>query len=299
MTTTSPPTNQVYVFPASHAQRGLWFLEQLAPGSALYNLHKGNSIWSEVDAPRLAAALSAVVDRHEALRTAFRSMDGEPVQVVAPAVEVPLPVTDLRHIADADASEPFDLGRWPLLRARLVRMADDHHVFLLTIHHICCDYWSLEIFQDELATLYAAYCDGAEPGDPDLLPELAIQYPDFSEWERRWLAGPEGTEQLDWWRDRLADAATLRLPADRARPPEPSYAGAAHDFEIPPPVHAGLARLGQQERATLFMVTLAAFQALLHRWCGQDDVVVGTPVANRNRADAQDLIGYLVNALVL
>jgi amino acid adenylation domain-containing protein len=303
----SPPSNQVYVFPASHAQRGLWFLDQLTPGSSLYNHHTSKRIRSALDVPALEASVNEIVRRHESLRTAFRSVDGEPVQVVVPRLHIPLPLIDVRDrpphvredeamaLADAQSSTPFDLANWPLLRTTLVRLDDDDHVLLLTMHHNVCDFWSLQIFQEELLATYAAF----SAGRPSPLPEVPIQYADVSEWEREWLESPEGRSHIDYWTHQLADLPVLQLPTDRPRPEVPTYAGAGFDFEVPQHVHTALLRLGQEENASLFMIALAALQTLLFRYTGQEDVVVGTSVANRSRAGTEDIIGYLVNTLVL
>ena len=307
MTARTPEAEQVYVFGASYAQRSLWFLDQLAPGSSFYNLHIGTRLRTAIDVPALERSINEIVRRHESLRTAFKVVDGQPMQVVAPGLQLRLPVTDLRQlpeaereeealrIADEQAQAKFDISRWPLLRASLLVLADADSIFLLTMHHIVCDFWSLELFQEELSTFYEAFCSG----HPSPLPELPIQYGDFAEWERKWLRGPVGQSQMDYWKHQLKDIPVLQLPTDWPRPQVSSFAGAERDFEVPASTHSSLVALAQQERVTLFMVTLAAFQALLHRYTGQDDIVVGTPVANRNRAEVEGLIGFFVNSLVL
>jgi amino acid adenylation domain-containing protein len=299
--------DQVWVFKASEAQRSLWFLEQLAPGRSLYNLHVGKRITSSVDAGVMEASVNEVVRRHEALRTAFRDVDHETSQVIISTLHVPLRVTDLRHlpederedealaVADEEAGRPFDLTTWPLLRTRLVLLTDDESIFLLTIHHILCDYWSLQILEDELSATYAAFASH----QPTPLDGVPLQYADFSEWERAWLAGPGGREQLDHWTSRLADLPDVQLPADHPRPRSPTFAGAALDFEVPQPTYDALRRIGHAEGATLFMVTLAALQTVLQRYTDSDDIVVGTSVANRAHADVERIVGYLVNTLVL
>jgi amino acid adenylation domain-containing protein len=307
MTAATPSAEQVYVFAAASAQRSLWFLDQLVPRSSLYNLHFGTRLWSAVNVPALERSINEIVRRHESLRTAFKAVDGEPMQVVVPKLHVGLPVTDLGHlpeaeredeaarIAGAEAHTPFDLSTWPLLRTRLLRCGNEDYIFLLTMHHIVCDFWSMQVFQEELATLYEAY----RADRPSPLPDLPIQYADFAEWERGWLAGPAGRSHLAYWKSQLADLPVLQLPTDWPRPQVPSFSGAGHDFELPASVHAALLTVSQQENATLFMTMLAAFQVLLHRYTGQDDIVVGTPVANRNRAEVENLIGFFVNSLVL
>ena len=307
MTAASHEAGQVYVFHTSCAQRSLWFLDQLAPGSSLYNLHIGTRLRTTIDVSALERSINEIVRRHESLRTAFKVIDGEPMQVVAPRLQLRLPVTDLRHLPEAEREEEalriandqaqtqFDISKWPLLRASLLVLADEDNIFLLTMHHIVCDFWSLELFQEELSIFYEAFCSGRLSP----LPELPIQYGDFAEWERKWLSGPASQSHMDYWKQQLTDIPVLRLPTDWPRPPVSSFAGAARDFEVPDSIHSSLVALARQERVTLFMVTLAAFQTLLHRYTGQDDVVVGTPVANRNQAGVQGLIGFFVNSLVL
>jgi amino acid adenylation domain-containing protein len=299
--------DEVFVFAASEAQRSLWFLEQLAPGRSLYNLHVGKRISSAVDVEALGASVNEIVQRHEVLRTAFREVDHETKQVIAPRLLVPLPVTDLIHlpeeeretqalaIADDEAGRPFDLTSWPLIRTRLVRLDDEKHLFLLTVHHILCDYWSLQILEDELSAVYEAF----RSRRPSPLTPVPLQYADFSEWEREWLAGPAGIAQLDYWVEHLADLPVVQLPADHARPRTPTFAGAAIDFDVPEATYGALRKLAQDESATLFMVTLAALQTVLLRCTGSEDMVVGTSVANRAHSDVQSLVGYLVNTLVL
>ena len=239
---------QVYVFAASYAQRSLWFLDQLAPGSSFYNLHVGLRLDSPLDVGALDRSINEIVRRHEVLRTAFKAVGGEPMQVVLPELEVPLEVTDLRELdeaeredealrlADEEAARPFDLTRWPLLRTRLLKLGDQDHILLLTMHHIVCDYWSLDVFRHELSLLYDAFRNG----DVSPLDELPIQYADYAEWERTWLDGPDGEACLAYWKTQLADAPLLQLPTERPRPTEPSFAGADHDFEIPPSLHRAL-----------------------------------------------------------
>jgi amino acid adenylation domain-containing protein len=307
MTAAIPSAEQVYVFATASGQRGLWFLDQFVPGSSLYNLHIGTRLWSAVNVPALKQSINEIVRRHEALRTAFKAVDGEPMQVVVPQLHLDLPITDLRHLPEAEREEeaayiaseeaetPFDLSYWPLIRTSLLRCGDEDYIFLLTMHHIICDFWSVQVFQEELSTLYEAYCAGRTSP----LPELPIQYADFAEWERSWLAGPAAQAHLDYWKSQLVDLPVLQLPTDRPKPQVPSFSGAGYDFELPASLRSALLKLSQQENATLFMTMLAAFQALLYRYTGQDDIMVGTPVANRNRGEVQNLIGFFVNSLVL
>ncbi|TML83112.1 MAG: amino acid adenylation domain-containing protein [Actinobacteria bacterium] len=293
--------------PLSFAQQRLWFLDQLAPGNPFYNVPAANRFHFGLNVAVLERALSEIVRRHESLRTRFAVADGHPVQLVEEAAQVELPVLDLSRLpvaereqeavrlATEEAREPFDLERGPLLRARLVRLGPADWVFLLTIHHIACDGWSLGILFQELAALYEAFALGR----PSPLPELPVQYPDFALWQREWLQGEVLERQLAYWRDRLASLPVLRLPTDRPRPAVQQYRGAYHSFTLPAPLVSGLRTLASREEATLFMVLLAAFKALLGRYSGQEDMVVGAPIAGRGRAELEPLIGFFVNSLVL
>jgi amino acid adenylation domain-containing protein len=301
------PLGHAYVFSASYAQRSLWFLDQLSPGSSFYNLHTGTRIWSAVNVTALEQSINEIVRRHDSLRTVFSAVDGEPVQVVAAFLNVALAVTDLRglevaaredealRIATEEAQKPFDLAEWPLLRTQLLRMGEEDHIFLVTMHHIVCDFWSINVFATELNTLYEAF----SAGQPSRLPELPIQYADYADWEWQWMQGPIGTSHLNYWKKQLEDLSALKLPSDKTRPRVSNYAGASHDFSLPEPLYHALVLMSKKEKATLFMTMLAAFQVLLHRYTGQEDIAVGTPVANRNRPEVENLIGFFVNSLVL
>jgi amino acid adenylation domain-containing protein len=297
----------VYVFPASFAERSLWFLDQLAPGSSLYNLHLGRRIYLNLNEVAFEQSINEIVRRHETLRTCFRVVDEEPVQVVASFLTIPLPVSDLRQlneairedraiqIANEEADRPFNLLKWPLMRVRLLRTDEEEYIFLLTIHHIVCDFWSMDVFEMELEVLYRAFA----AGEPSPLPELPIQYADYSEWERQWLQGPIANSHLEYWKRQLRDLEPLQLPSDLPKARSSSYAGSAHDFSIEEPLYRALVQLSKREKTTLFMTMLAAFQTLLFRYTGQDDIAVGTPVANRTRAEVENLIAFFINSLVL
>jgi amino acid adenylation domain-containing protein len=301
------PLGHVYIFPASFAQRSLWFLDQLTPGSSLYNMHIGVRMFANLNIIAFEQSINEVVRRHEMLRTVFDAVDGEPVQVVAPFLHIALIITDLRHldegereeraiqIAVEEAQRPFDLAKWPLLRARLLRLGDEEYIFLLTVHHIVCDFLSINVFQRELETLYEAFCFDR----PSPLPELPIQYADYAESEWQWLQGPIAATHLEYWKKHLEGLEPLRLPSDGSRLNAPSYGGASHDFPIGGPLYRDLVKLSKEQKVTLFMTMLAAFQTLLHRYSDQDDIAVGTPVANRNRPEVEDLIGFFVNSVVL
>ena len=263
-----------YVFPTSCAQRSLWFLDQLAPGTSLYNMHIATRLSSHINVIALEQSLNEVVSRHESLRTVFHAVEGDPVQVVAAFLRLELQMTDLRHltephldeealgIAAEEAQRTFDLAKWPLLRARLIQLGAEDYIFLLTIHHIVCDFWSLSIIQEELAAHYDAFCTG----QPLSLPDLPIQYADYAEWEWQWLQGPIGTAHLEYWKKQLADLPSLSLSTDRPRPKVSTFAGGEHDFSLREDLYRGLVRLSQEEKVTLFMTMLAAFQVLLQRY---------------------------------
>jgi amino acid adenylation domain-containing protein len=304
-----PPRSPADAPPLSFAQQRLWLLDQLQPNTALYLIASAVQMHGSLDVGVLRRSLSALVQRHETLRTTFATASGRPVQRIAGAIRWTLPLVDLHGLpADArqagtqrllvaEAQRPFDLARGPLLRTTLLRVAPDEHILLLTLHHIIADGWSLEIFIRELTSFYAAYATGqAAP-----LPALPIQYADFAIWQRQTLV-QDGTLAADlaYWRTQLAGAPTaLELPTDRPRPTTQAFAGAGERFTISPELTAGLQTLSQHEDSTLFMTLLAAFQALLARYSGQDDILVGTPIANRTHPQLADLIGFFVNLLVV
>ncbi|MDF2630778.1 MAG: lgrC, partial [Symbiobacteriaceae bacterium] len=292
--------------PLSFAQERLWFLDQLEPGSPFYNIPAAWSVTGRLELPVLERSLEALVARHEALRTTFADRAGEPVQLISEAAAVPVVVTDLSDLAQADreaelhrvlsqeATRPFDLRTGPLLRVLLVRLAPEAHVLMLNMHHIVSDGWSMGVLLAELSALYAAFAEG----QPSPLAPLPIQYADFARWQRQWLEGGEADRQLAYWKERMAGApALLELPTDRPRPPVQSHRGALLPVGLPADLAGGLAALGRQEGATLFMTLLAGFQALLARYSGQTDIVVGCPVAGRNRAETEALIGFFVGTL--
>ena len=306
---TAPPLTAVgrdRPLPLSFAQRRLWFLDQLEPGSVDYTVRSLVRLPGKLDVAALDAALCGVLRRHEVLRTRLVvGPDGLPYQVIGPSAPFPLPVADIsgetdplaaaRQLIAQDAVTPFELSAGGLIRASLIRLAADDHVLALSMHHMVFDEWSARILRRELAVLYAAFCRG----EPDPLPPLAVQYADFAVWQRRWLAGEVLAGQLAYWRGRLAGAPVLELPADRPRPPVRSSAGAVAGFSVPAEAAAGLRAVAREAGATMFMTLLAAFAVLLGRYSGQDDVSVGIPVANRNHAGTEDLIGFFVNTLVM
>jgi amino acid adenylation domain-containing protein len=292
--------------PASFAQQRLWFLDQLAPGSSIYNLPLAVSLRGPLAVPALAASLAAVTRRHEALRTSFRLSPAGPVQVVAPAVELRLPVVDLSRLsrqppgeavrlARQESRRPFDLRRAPLLRASLVRLAAEEHQLLLTLGHIVCDGWSVGLLIRELGLLYTA----ARAGRPAAVPELPIQYADFAAWQRRRLSGEMLAGELAFWRRRLDGVRPLDLPTDRPRRSLPGGRGASSPLALAPELAASVERCCRERRITGFMAFLAALAALLNRHTGQTDVAIGTPVAGRTHPQTESLIGFFINTLVL
>ncbi|WP_346364369.1 non-ribosomal peptide synthase/polyketide synthase [Bosea sp. (in: a-proteobacteria)] len=302
------PVPRTGPLPLSFAQERMWFLDRLTGSSAAYNIAGGWRLTGNLDAAALAAAVRAVVDRHEALRTRFPAHDdGQPFQVISPppprvlamidlsALETDRRRSELLRLATREARQPFNLGRGPLLRATLVRLAGREAGLLLTMHHIAADGWSMEIVFKELQVLYQALSTGSEPR----LPELPVQYPDFAVWQREWLRGEILDEQVAFWRRHLAELATPELPTDRPRPAVRAFRGDQLAFRLPAPVGRAFYALGRKRNATLFMTVLAAFQTLLFRYTGQGDVVVGSPVANRNHLGLEELIGFFVNTLAL
>jgi amino acid adenylation domain-containing protein len=291
--------------PLSFAQQRLWFLHQLEPDSTGYNIVRSQRLSGGLDITALRAALDALVQRHEALRTRFVAVDGVPYQIIDPPSGFALDVVDVSDVADPPAAAwarireaaeiPFDLAVGPLLRGTLLRLGPDDHVLALFMHHIVSDEWSAGILQRELATHYEAF----HRGEPVALPPLPVQYADFAAWQRGWLTGAALEDQLAFWRERLAGAPVLELPADRPRPAIWSPAAAQAEFAVPEDVAEALRTVARGAGATMFMTLFAAFTLLLGRYADQDDVVVGTPIANRNRAETEGLIGFFVNTLVL
>ncbi len=287
--------------PLSFSQQRLWFLDRLTPDSGFWNVAMGVRARGPLDVDALGRALSAIVGRHEALRTVFADEGGSPVAVVRPPWELRLPVTDVageheaREIAAEDAARPFDLARGPLIRARVLRLAPEDHAVLVTMHHAVTDGWSHGVFWGELTEAYAAAAEGREPR----LPELAVQYGDFAVWQRDHLTGAVLDRHVDYWRDRLAGLRPLELPLDHPRPAVASSAGESQAWELPEDLVRAARVLGDREGATLYMTLLSVFAVVLARFAGTEDVAVGTPVAGRTRAEVERLIGFFVNMMVL
>ncbi len=292
----------------SFAQERLWFLDQLVPNSVAYLIPVVIRLTGPLDIAALQQTFTEIIRRHESLRTSFSVVDSRPVQNIHAPQVFDLPVLDLSHLAPDEREQmvqrlaieegnlTFDLRVAPLLRARLLRLAVEEHLLLLTMHHIVSDGWSIGVLVKEVAALYRAF----QQAEASPLEELPIQYADYAVWQREQLSGALLDEQMTYWREHLAGApAVLDLPTDRARPAVQSYRGARHTLELGSQLTRALKLLSQQHGVTLFMTLLAAFQVLLHRYSGQEDIVVGTPVAGRTRAEIEGLIGFFINILAL
>ncbi|QHE95541.1 amino acid adenylation domain-containing protein [Pseudomonas cannabina pv. alisalensis] len=304
------PVDRNLPLPLSWSQQRLWFLDQLdrAAGAA-YHIAAGLRLRGQLNRDALQATLDRIVARHEILRTHFVLHKGQAIQLIAPAAQgFALATHDLRslgstaqheaveRLAREESVAPFDLSSGPLIRGRLVQLSETEHVLLVTQHHIVSDGWSTGVLLQEIGTLYRAFSQGL--ADP--LPALAFQYVDYAAWQREWLQGETLQTQVDFWRQHLSGApALLELPTDHRRPPLRSYAGGRVSLALGPALTAGLRQLGQRHGATLFMTLLAGWSSLLSRFSGQDDVVIGTPVANRPRSELESLIGFFVNTLAL
>jgi amino acid adenylation domain-containing protein len=299
------PVSRDRELPVSFAQQRLWFLEQLKPGDPLYHAFQTLLISGPLDVSALELSLNEIISRHEILRTVFDVVDGLPFQRVMPFTPMSLRTMNLSdasrekrdqalaQLAADESQRPFDLSRGPLIRALLVTLGEQEHALLFTLHHIVSDGWSLGILRREISAFYEAFVSGA----PAALPDLSIQYADFAVWQREQL---QLDEQLSYWRQQLENVSpVLELPADRRRPEVASFRGGKVQFHWNKELTQQLDALGQREGATLFMVLLAAFAALLYRYSGQEDIPVGTAIANRNRDETEGLIGFFVNMLVM
>ncbi len=296
-------------YPLSFAQQRLWFLDQFEPDSSFYNTPAAVRLTGQLNLPSLRQSLNEIVRRHEALRTTFISVDGGPQQVITPTLSVTLQLLDLRELSEneretearrlisEEARRPFDLEQELLFRATLCRLAENENVLFINMHHIVSDGWSFGVLFRELTALYQAF----SKGDPSPLPELPIQYADYAAWQRDWLRGEALEKQLSYWRQQLSgELPILELPVDRPRPAVQTFRGGERQFVIlPKSLSEALEALSRQEGGTLFMTMLAAFKTLLSRYTNQEDIIVGSPIANRNRAEIEGLIGFFVNTLVL
>ncbi len=292
----------------SFEQERIWFLHQFASGSPVYSVPIAVRMEGRLDARALNSALSALMARHETLRTLCVSVDGSPAQAVAPPATIELPCFDLEILAEEQKParlerliqdlirKPFDLERDLPLKAYLIRSSEQDHTLVLNLHHISADGWSMGIFHQEFVALYQAFCHGAAAE----LPELPVQYPDFAEWQRQWFTREALAKQFSYWRKQLYGAPQyLELPTDRPRPAVQSYNGARHFFQMPSALAMALRELSVRQGVSLFMTLLAGFEVLLHRYTSQEDIVVGTPIAHRPRPEIEGLIGFFLNNLAL
>ncbi len=294
--------------PLSIGQERLWFIDQLDPGTVIYNHNLALRFSGPLDLAALDKSVNEIVRRHESLRTTFPVVDGQPFQLIAPNLRIELPVVDLcdlpegereaeaMRLAQERIQQPFDLAGGPLLKTWIYRLAEEQHILLRTSHHIVSDGWSTRVFLRELEALYSAFSTGR----PTPLPELSIQYADFAIWQRKWLRGGVRNAQLAYWMKRLdGHLPVLELPTDRPRPTVQYYHGAHESVDLPRTLANRLRELSTREGATLFMTLLAAFKVLLHRYTGQDDVLVGSPTSGRELMEVQGLIGFFLNTLIL
>ncbi|HSE36537.1 MAG TPA: amino acid adenylation domain-containing protein, partial [Blastocatellia bacterium] len=296
------------MLPLSYAQQRLWFIHQLDPTSAVYNIPLAVRLTGRLDSAALSATLTEIVRRHEALRTTFVVHDDQPRQVIHPPTALDLAMTDVtsvpagervheaQRIAVEEARLPFDLEQGPLLRARLLRLSEEEQVLLVTMHHIVSDGWSMGVLVREVAELYTAF----STGQPAALAELPIQYADYAVWQREWLRGEVLERQLSYWREQLAGApSVLELPTDHPRPAVQSFRGSFEPVLVGAELTTRLKEICRREGVTLFMLLLGAWQVLLSRYTGAEEIVVGAPIANRQRTEVEDLIGYFVNTLAM
>ncbi|KJH70631.1 non-ribosomal peptide synthetase [Aliterella atlantica] len=304
----SPVATSINEYPLSFAQQRLWFFDQLEPGNPFYNMAIAARLTGSANIAVLEESLNAIIQRHAVLRTTFTNRKGKALQVIAPSLTVKIPIIDLEKLeapeqtADLERSmrlearQPIDLTSGCLLRCTLVRLQPTEHIMLLTIHHIAADGWSMGVFLQELAAFYQAFLTGKPPA----LAELPIQYTDFAVWQRNWLQKDVLDSQLRYWQQQLSKPLpVLDLPTDYPRPPVQSFVGSKREFALSKSLTAALKTVSRQEGVTLFMTLLAAFKVLLYRYSGQSDILVGSPVANRNHQELKPLIGCFVNTLAL
>lgn len=301
------PVSRSGNLPLSFAQQRLWFLDQLIPNNPFYNIPLALHLTGSLNLSALEQTFNEIGRRHEALRTTFVIQSGQPVQVINPTLTITLPVIDLRQLPQAEreiqarrlttqeAQRPFNLSTDSLLRVKLLRLDETQYILLLTMHHIVSDGWSLGVLIQEIAALYTAFASN----QPSPLPKLTIQYADFAYWQRQWLQGEVLEKQLSYWQKQLDSISMLNLPTDRPRLPVQTFQGARQPLQLSKSLSEALLALGQQEGVTLFIILLAAFKVLLYRYTQQEDITIGSPIANRNRSEIEGLIGFFVNSLVL
>jgi NRPS condensation-like uncharacterized protein len=305
---TIPQRHRTAPLPLSFAQQRIWFLQQLELDNPFYNEQIAIHLTGLLDVVSLEKSLNEMIQRHEALRTTFKMVEGQPVQIIASNLTLTLPTVNLCQLPEAQwqveiqrigieqSQRPFDLVNGPLLRWMLLQISDREHVLLFEMHHIVTDGWSLGIIIRELSALYQELTTGK----PACLPELPIQYADFAVWQRQHLQGEKLESQLSYWKQQLKNATPLlQLPTDRPRPPVQTYRGAKLSFQLSQNLTQAIEAIAQKHEATLFMTLLTVFKILLYRYTGQEDIVVGSYIANRNRAEIEELIGFFVNTLVL
>ncbi|MBD0388287.1 MAG: condensation protein, partial [Nostoc sp. C3-bin3] len=304
------PVNRSKNLPLSFAQQRLWLLDQLDPGNHTYNDPTAVRLSGSLNITALEQSLNAVISRHETLRTVFTTVEGQPVQKIQPITDITIPIVDLRvnerslqqreteakRLAIEEAQRPFNLAQGPLIRATLLQLDEAEYVLLLTMHHIISDLWSMAILIRELADFYAAFSQGKSL----TLLDLPIQYADFAVWQREWMQGKVLETQLAYWKQQLQGAPRkLELPTDKPRPLQPTYTGTTQLFQLPKDLSDALQLLSKREDVTLSMTLLTTFNVLLYYYTKQEDIVVGSPIANRNRSEIEGLIGFFVNSLVL
>ncbi len=302
------PVSRKEKLPLSFQQQRLWFLDKLDPGQTIYNMPFAVKLEGQLDIERFKESIQAVVQRHEALRTIFAEEDGQPIQIILPELTVNIPVDDLRalpkkqreiearQIFQREANTPFNLSRGPLFRTRLIHLTDERYMVVFTMHHIISDGWSVNLLVQEVAAMYSVLARGISVP----LPELKIQYADYAVWQRNWLQGKVLEEQLNYWKKTLSGAPPLlELPTDRPRPPVKTFNGDHISFTLPEELVTHLSHFARKENVTNFMLLLAAFNVLLYRYSGQDDISVGTPIANRTREELENIIGFFANTLVM
>ncbi|NJN68212.1 MAG: AMP-binding protein [Chloroflexaceae bacterium] len=294
--------------PLSFAQQRLWFLEHLHPGTHVYDMTEALRLKGNLEVSALERSFREILRRHETLRTCFATVDGQPIQVVVPELELEVPVIDLRGLPTSEREaaaqqqmteqgcQPFDLAQVPLVRMQLLRLTDDEHLLVVTMHHIISDGWSMGVLIHELTTLYRAFTSG----QPSPLPALPIQYADFAHWQQQMARNGDLDVSLAYWVEKFKnEPPILELPTDYPLPAVPSFRGERKRMLLPNDLNEALKGLAQQEGGTLFTVLLAALATLFSRYSGQEDIAIGTPIANRNRAELEGLVGFFVNTLVI
>ena len=298
----------VQIFPLSLAQQRLWFFNQLVPHNAVYNIISSLSLQVSLNIDVFKQSLDTIQQRHQALRTVIKEIEGQPQQVVYPSLALSLPIVELQHLSEGErkiqvqclvteeAQRPFDLSQAPLMRTTLLKLGDEDYLLLLSMHSIISDTWSMELFYQELAVLYKAFLSG----HPSPLAALPMQYTDYTHWQKEWLQGDVPAEQLAYWKKKLEHVSTvLELPIDHPRPSIQTYRGAVQQFALSKELTNALKSLSSREGVSLFTTLAAVFQILLHRYTGQDNIVIGKPIAGRTLSETESLIGPFTNTLVL